>query len=278
MTDREEDYYDNSRSKNHRIGADLYRQDKQRNQQTPEYKRPLQKEWNEGNHFHTGPSSHGAQDRNRITDERRERADNSSSPRSNAHLNDHYGSRSNSVYRNERNHINHGDSRSGNNYQPHNDSYNDPSRYTRSEDKWREHPGGSSRYKEDDYRYGSGSHNWYREGRYTHDEDNRSRDDRGFIERVGSGIKNTWNDIMHSDDPDYRSESYNQQRQSERISSRERYGSEPYRSQNRPDTDYNGYDRSRDKGFERGPRWADETDSGEDNYYNDTDRSQRYRR
>ena len=282
MTNRE----DRSRpqAENQRIGKELYNQDKRHNEQYSERREPSQKKWSEDNYFHTGPSSHGAQDHDHY-DDRYHRGGSSHSSYNqgqNAPLSDHYGSRANSTYRNERNFINHGDSRSSNNYQKGDGSYlsnpgnyNEPPKYR--DEMWREHPGGRSRYKEDDYRYGSGSHNWYREGRYTHDENPNEHDNRGFFERMGSGIKNTWNDIMHSDDPEYRSSSSGRQRQSERISSRERHGSEPYRNR-QFDNGYNGYDRSRDRGYEGGPRWADESDSGDDSYYNDTNRNQRYRR
>ena len=125
---------------------------------------------------------------------------------------------------------------------------------------WREGPGSRSRYKDDDFRYGSGSHNWYREGRYTPDHA-RQHEHRGFMDKV----KDTWNDIWHSDDPNYQPRNRYESR-AEQINPAERHGSEPYR------------DRSFDKGYEGGPRWADETDSGRDNYYKDIDRNQRYRR
>lgn len=267
-------------AENQRIGKELYNKDKNREQQRYGYRGESEQKWDEGNYFHTGPSPRGAQDRDQYEGNRRGGSSNSSyNQGQNAHLNDHYGSRSNSTYRNERSYINHGDNRQsdyqgqyGNAGGSASGGYNEPSEYR--ENKWRESPQGASRYKEDDYRYGSGSHNWYREGRYTPDEDRNDRDDRGFFERVGGGIKNTWNDIMHSDDPDYQSNTPDRERQSERISSHKRYGSEQYRE--RPYD--NGYDRSRDRGYEGGPRWADEVDSGDDDYYNDTNRNQRYRR
>jgi hypothetical protein len=70
---------------------------------------------------------------------------------------------------------------------------------------------------------------------------------------------------MHADDPDYQDKHYRYQAP-EKGSDRVRMGSEPYR------------DRRYDRGYEGGPRWADETDSGRDDYYDETDRSQRYRR
>jgi hypothetical protein len=226
------------------------------------YRDPKDQKWDEGNYFHTGPAKRGAQDRYKQQPENR-----SYYPReSHARLNEHYGSRPNSAYRNERSFLDHGDSFSTRNYNPQQGgggsqpgNFNEPptSRY----ELYNDVPGGRSRYKESDYRYGSGSHNWYREGRYTPDHEEASaRDNRGFFDRV----RDTWNDIMHSDDPDYQPRR-DYPTNEERISSRKRYGSEPYR------------DRNFDRGYEGGPRWADEVDSGEDNYYNDTDRSQHKR-
>ncbi|AKD02581.1 hypothetical protein POKO110462_08695 [Pontibacter korlensis] len=270
---------------NQDIGRDLYNQDQQQNQNSSQrysYRgRPNDRNWGEGNFFHTGPNPRGAQDRNRYDqDYRKGGASNSSyNQGQNAHLNDHYGSRAGSAYRDERQFLNHGD-RNNDTYQhsmqhdmrrPHapgdslQNKHGDVNNY--QNDQWREGPGSSSRYKEDDYRYGSGSHNWYREGRYTPDNNDDApnrhhhRDDRGFMDRV----KDTWNDIWHSDDPDYHPRGPHRS-QADRISSRKHYGSEPYR------------DRSFDRGYEGGPRWADETDSGKDNYYDDTDRNERYRR
>lgn len=278
MTNREENK-GRLQGENQRIGKDLYNQDNRYNQPRSGRREPSQKEWGEGNYFHTGPSSRGAQDRDRTNRDYSRGSSSSYNQGQNAHLNDHYGSRSNSTYRNERDFLNHGDSRSSGNYQQQNSrsgsapgNYNEPPKY--GEETWREHPGSRSRYKDDDYRYGSGSHNWYTENRYTHDESRDPQDNRGFFERMGSGIKNTWNDIMHSDDPDYVSNTPDRPRQSERISSRERHGSEQFRDRHYD----NGYNRSHDKGYEGGPRWADETDSGDDDYYNDRDRNQRYRR
>lgn len=282
MTDREENN-SRPRSENQRIGKELYNQDRNRNQYRAGDRDSSQREWDSGNYFHTGPSERGAQDRDNNRNYNRGGSSNSSyNQGQNAHLNDHYGSRENSAYRNERNYINHGDNNSSDNNRYRGNvggsaSGNRNGMPTYGGDKYREHPGGESRYKEDDYRYGSGSHNWYKEGRYNPDNDRNdrnNREDSGFFGR----IKNTWNDIMHSDDPDYRSNSSNNERQSDRISSRERHGSEQYRDRDRGSRYDNGYDRSRDRGFEGGPRWSDEVDSGEDNYYNDTDRNQRYRR
>lgn len=268
---------------NQEIGKKLYEQDKNQGQQKYGYRGSgiRDQEWGEDTYFHTGPSKRGAQDREQLSRNYQAGGNRNTSYNQGQHVNlsDHYGSRANSSYRNERNYLNHGDSYNAGNYQQQGNiggsapgNYNEPKKFR--DEMWREHPGGPSRFKEDDYRYGSGSHNWYRESRYSPDEDRNAQDQRGFFERMGSGIRDTWNDIMHADDPGYQRNHPDTQRQSERISSRERHGSEQYR-----DRGYdNSYDRSRDRGFEGGPRWADETDSGEDNYYNDTDRNQRYRR
>ncbi|MCC9137161.1 hypothetical protein ACFSKU_20895 [Pontibacter silvestris] len=272
-----------SEGENHKIGRDLYKKDKQfdqdNKQQRGGYRGDETRDWGENTFFHTGPNRQGAQDydhndygyrRNNNEDYPRGGASHSSyNQGQNAHLNDHYGSRSDSNYRNERSFINHGDGYSNNRNQGHNfngnaggsqpGNFNEPPRDRES--SWRDTPGGRSRYKETDYRYGSGSHNWYRENRYSPDDDRdrNNHDDRGFFDRVKDG----WNDIMHSDDPGYTDHSRNQP--SNRLD-RERNSSEPYR------------DRNFNRGYEGGPRWADETDSGHDNYYDGIDRSQRMRR
>ncbi|QCR23740.1 hypothetical protein [Pontibacter sp. SGAir0037] len=266
-------------AKNQQIGKELYNQDRRNNEDNGQgqsrygYRgNPSQRDWDEGNFFHTGPSNRGAQDQRHPRDYDREHYRGGSSNSSyqqgqNAHLNDHYGSRSDSPYRNERSYLNHGDrGHNQNQYMHGNAGGSQPGNYNElpsSPDKLhREGPGTRSRYKESDYRYGSGSHNWYRENRYSPDEERESRDDRGFFDKVRDG----WNDIMHSDDPDYQPRNRGNERQAEELSSRKRYGGEQYR------------DRNYNNGYEGGPRWADETDSGDDDYYNNSDRNQRYRR
>ncbi|GAB3530944.1 hypothetical protein GCM10027443_12410 [Pontibacter brevis] len=274
---------------NQRIGRELYNRDQQHNQDNDNYNQRYSNRgentstWGEGNHFHTGPNPRGAQDRDRDFDRNRNSNDyrrggssNSSyNQGQNAHLSDHYGSRSDSPYRNERSFINHGDryqhDERHNMRRPHTPGGslqgNHDSVRGQQNDPWREGPGGESRYKESDYRYGSGSHNWYTENRYTpnNDDDRRNNprhDDRGFMDR----IKDTWNDIWHSDDEDYQPRNRQYQSNSERLDTRTHYGSAQYR------------DRNFDNGFEGGPRWADESDSGQDDYYNDRDNTNRYRR
>lgn len=277
-----------SEGDNHEIGRELYNKDKQHNQNNSQrYSNRGEdtRQWGEGNYFHTGPNPRGAQDRdndrNRNNDDYRRGGSSNSSYNQgqNAHLNDHYGSRSGSAYRNERSIIDHGDR--GNNQYQHDERHNmrrphspggslqgnhdDVNR--QQNDPWREGPGSGSRYKDDDYRYGSGSHNWYTEDRYTPNDDNNRRnnprhDDRGFMDRV----KDTWNDIWHSDDEDYQQRGSRYQSNADQLDSRRRYGSEQYRNRNF------------DSGYEGGPRWADESDSGEDDRYNDRDNTNRRRR
>lgn len=249
---------------NHEIGRRLYEKDQEHNQSTPTryaYRGNQDRKWSEGNFFHTGPSPRGAQDRQRQDDYRRGGSSHTSyNQGQNAHLNDHYGSRSDSSYRNERSYIDYGNHRGSQYRQDESHSmrrprteggslqgnYDDVNRTPY--EPWNEGPGSASRYKESDYRYGSGSHNWYREGRYTPDSDATApypRDPRSFMDRV----KDTWSDIWHSDDKDYRPRHHHQS-QSDRLDTHKRYGSEPYR------------DRNFDRGYEGGPRWADESDSG----------------
>lgn len=276
----------NNEGENHEIGRELYNKDQQHNQGSNQnqrygYRGSNERKWDEGNFFHTGPSPRGAQDRERRndTDYRRGGSSNSSYNQGrNAHLGDHYGSRSDSSYRNERSYIDHGDQGSGR-YQ-HDERHNMRRPHTpggslqgnqddvssHKTNPWRDTPGGESRYKESDYRYGSGSHNWYRENRYTPDNDNdrrnnRQHDDRGIMDRV----KDTWNDIWHSDDREYQPRNRHQSN-SDRLDTRTRYSSDAYR------------DRDFDRGYEGGPRWADESDKGHDDYGNDRDRTGRYRR
>lgn len=269
--------YSGHEEENWRMGRKLYEQDKQQQQQRYGYRGSSHdnREWDEGNYFHTGPSKRGAQDnpekiygksyhhdRNKTYAQER-----------NAHLGEHYGVKPDSPYRNERSYLDHGEGYQHSDMhsmrRPHSPggslegNTSDVKGYPN--DMWRDSPGGRSRYKQTDFRYGSGSHNWYREGRYTPDSDDTApypRDKRGFFDRV----KDTWNDIWHSDDPDYRPQHPQYQSPEERIDTHKRYGSEPYR------------DRRFDRGYEGGPRWADETDSGSDNYYKNIDETERYRR
>ncbi|MBX0333930.1 hypothetical protein K3G39_11855 [Pontibacter sp. HSC-14F20] len=260
-------------AENQRIGRELYNKDREQQPQRYAYRgqNQSQKKWDEHNYFHTGPSPRGAQDRDRQAETGRHYTGNRPAPYQSdqgAYQSGHYGSRSESPYRNESHYLNHGyrgqesssqqpyRSQMGGGSQPGN--YNEPP--TSQDSLWREGPGTRSRYKEDDYRYGSGSHNWYNEGRYSPDVEPENRDKRGFFKRM----RDTWDDIMQSDNPDYEPHNrYDPERRAEQLSTRQRYGGESYR------------DRNFDRGYEGGPRWADETDSGHDDYYKDANRNQR---
>lgn len=276
--EKREENYGKPGDENQRIGRELYNKDKEREQQHPTqryaYRGENDRKWDEGNYFHTGPSPRGAQDRDRQAESGRHYTGNRPAPYQSdrgSYQSGHYGSRSESPYRNESQYLNHGyrgqESGRQQTYRPSMGAGSQPGNYneppTSQDSLWREGPGSRSRYKETDYRYGSGSHNWYSEGRYSPNVEPENQDKRGFFKRV----RDTWDDIMHSDDPEYRPHNrYDPERRAEQLSSRHRYGSEPYQ------------DRNFDRGYEGGPRWADETDSGRDNYYKDSDRNQRYRR
>jgi hypothetical protein len=265
----ESEHHDKPGSHNQRIGRELYNQERdQHPNQRYGYRGQQDRKWDEGNYFHTGPSPRGAQDRNRQDEYRPQQRSFPQQPGS--YREQHYGSRPDSTYRNENRYLNHGGQageREYTSYRPSMGGGSQPGNYneppTSQDSLWREGPGSRSRYKETDYRYGSGSHNWYTEGRYSPDVEPDSGDKRGFFKRV----RDTWDDIMHSDDPEYRPHNqYDPERRAEQLSSRHRYSGEAYR------------DRDFDSGYEGGPRWADETDSGNDSYYKDSDRNQRNRR
>jgi hypothetical protein len=255
----QEEHHDKPGDNNQRIGRELYNKDREQHH-TPRYgyRGHSEKNWDEGNYFHTGPSPRGAQDRDRQHESGHYMGSRPAPYQSDrgTYQTGHYGSRSESPYRNENQYLNHGNRA----YDPSRSSYrqgqggSQPGNYneppTSQDSLWREGPGSRSRYKETDYRYGSGSHNWYREGRYSADQEPESRDKRGFFERV----RDTWDDIMHADDPEHQPH-HDYTREADRVNSRKRHGSEPYS------------DRNFDRGYEGGPRWADESES-----------DQRYRR
>ena len=226
---------------NQQLGRELYERDKQQQQQPYHQDRYArrgddQSTWGEGNYFHTGPSPRGAQDR----PEHHRAGSHPAYPTSQgARL----GNRYDSPYRNENAYLNYGSRPfSGQGY------YHEP---PAQDNPWQEGPDTRTRYKETDYRYGSGTHNWYQEGRYSPDEPRHVQptSDRGFFQR----LRHTWDDIMHSDDPEWQERDQRNRAQYVRqhpMSERDRHGSEPYR------------DRNFNRGYEGGPRWADETDSG----------------
>ncbi|GAA4306199.1 hypothetical protein [Nibribacter koreensis] len=123
---------------------------------------------------------------------------------------------------------------------PENNPYND----------W---PGGRSRYKDDDYRYGSGNHDWYREHRYTDNDGRRVDRDKGdILDDMGEGLREAWHDIRHG-----AQNLWNR-------TTRTMYTGDLHPDRDR-DRDHNYEYRSyRDRGRENGPRWSDESDHGRD--------------
>ncbi|MFC6997155.1 hypothetical protein [Rufibacter roseus] len=138
-----------------------------------------------------------------------------------------------------------------------------------SQNPYNEYPGSRSRYKDDDYRYGSGNHTWYEERRYTDDTGRRADRDKGdILDDMGAGIRDAWHDLKHgAQNMWHRDSSDNNDRdRSNRHDSN-------YRGGNRNDYEYRS---RRDRGYESGPRWSDETDSGDDSFFYSDGRNPRY--
>lgn len=213
-------------------------------------------DWGEENFFHTGPNPRGSrkfkeEQRHQPTRQREEYFSNhyrnqDRQLRSMDDQHGHYGARPNSVYRREDS-LNYGDQRQdrrqgqkqaspGSGYEPN----RHPVGYDHNPHT--EGPFSGSRYKEDDYRYGSGNHNFYKEGRYQRGGGigGGFEDNKGFFERVGDGIRDAWDSISNEDRDNV-------------VNSKNRY----YRD----DADQR---RNFDRGYESGPGWADESDSGRD--------------
>jgi hypothetical protein len=116
-----------------------------------------------------------------------------------------------------------------------------------------EYPGSRSRYKDDDYRYGSGNHTWYDEQRYTANDGRRADRDKGdVLGEMGAGAREAWNDVKHGVQNLFNRNSGHQNSDQNRYNQDNRNHDYEYRSR-------------QDRGTERGPRWSDETDSGDDN-------------
>lgn len=163
----------------------------------------------------------------------------------------HYGSRPDSSYRNQNN-INYGDNRNRNfpdngpwsNANPqrsYRNDLNNPPReyrdYTRPE-QHHDHRDYTERnaYKDTDYRYRSGNRgNWEAPGSEYVNNQNQYRntprnEDEGFFDRMGNSIRETWNNITNSHDVED--------------------------NQYRPNQN-----RNFNRGYEPGPRWADDSET-----------------
>jgi hypothetical protein len=224
-------------------------------------RRLADRDWDEGTYFHTGPSAHGSRqyqaERNHEPYNQKEEyfsnhyRNQDRQLRSMEDQHGHYGARRESVYRRPDN-LNYGDrgqSRQQQNYVPFGSGY-EPNRQPVGFDHnpHTEGPFSGSRYKEDDYRYGSGNHNFYKEGRYQRGGGigHGFQDNKGFFERVGDGIRDTWDSITNRDEDNV-------------AHAKSRY----YRNDKDQQRDF-------DQSYESGPRWADESETHR------TDRSNPY--
>ncbi|MBA9078366.1 hypothetical protein [Rufibacter quisquiliarum] len=130
---------------------------------------------------------------------------------------------------------------------------------------YNEYPGSRSRFKDDDYRYGSGNHTWYEERRYTaNDGRSRDRDKGAILGEMGEGVREAWQDMKQGAQNLWNRSTGNRHDNDQ---------SADRRSGNRHDYEYR--DR-RDRGNESGPRWSDETDSGDDSFFYSGNRNPRY--
>lgn len=140
-----------------------------------------------------------------------------------------------------------------------------------SANPYNEYPGSRSRYKDDDYRYGSGNHTWYEERRYTDDSGRRADRDKGdILDDMGAGIREAWHDVKHGAQNMF-NKSGNHDR--DRGNTRHTDHNSNYQGGNRHDYEYRS---RRDRGYESGPRWSDETDSGDDSFFYSDGRNPRY--
>ncbi|CAN5913148.1 hypothetical protein BH24BAC1_BH24BAC1_03140 [soil metagenome] len=226
------------------------------NRSNREDRREDRKDWDEGNFFHTGPSPKGSrkfeeEQKNRPSYQQEEYFSNHhrNQDRQQRSLGDqhgHYGARPDSVYRRQDS-LNYGDNQQGQNrgrnYVAAGSGY-EPNRHPVGLDHnpHTEGPFTGSRYKEDDYRYGSGNHNFYKEGRYQRGGGigGGFEDNKGFFERVGDGIRDAWDSVTNDD--------------RDNVSDADRRHHRDDRNQRR----------NSGKGYESGSRRADESDTGRD--------------
>ncbi|WP_205500142.1 hypothetical protein [Rufibacter psychrotolerans] len=134
---------------------------------------------------------------------------------------------------------------------------------------YNEYPGSRSRYKDDDYRYGSGNHDWYQEHRYTANDGRRVDHDKGdVLGDMGEGLREAWYDIKHGVQNMFNrsgnhGNQYDNDRDNRRNDQDHRRNNHEYRSRD-------------DRGYERGPRWSDESDTGDDSFFYNRDNTPRY--
>ncbi|MGV3540507.1 MAG: hypothetical protein ACO1OQ_11895 [Rufibacter sp.] len=130
---------------------------------------------------------------------------------------------------------------------------------------YNDYPGGRSRYKDDDYRYGSGNHTWYEERRYTDNNGHRRDTDKGdVLGDIGAGAREAWNDLTGGARNLWNRATGNRH---------DHEHGHDHRGGNQRNQEYRS---SRDRGYERGPRWSDETDSGDDSFFYSGNRNPRY--
>ncbi|AKQ46664.1 hypothetical protein TH63_15200 [Rufibacter radiotolerans] len=134
---------------------------------------------------------------------------------------------------------------------------------------YNDYPGSRSRYKDDDYRYGSGHHTWYQEQRYTADNGRvMDRDKGSIIDDMGEGLREAWHDVSHgvsnlwhrNVEPEHRRPEQHRGEHQRPTGDRHKY---EYRA-------------PQDRGLERGPRWSDETDNADDSFFYGSGNPPRY--
>ena len=235
---------------NHRVGKDIYRERGDRNP-TDQY-RSGQSYHNRNEGFGPEQTHYGARsdsayrDPNRINyGDNRQNQDRYQNQDRNQNYN-----RNQDWNRNQNQNRNTNDYRNQNTYGDRNHNYyNDPPQGDHAGTRfWGEREG----YKQDDYRYTSGNRgNWEAPGigRDNRDDDddryrNNNRDrnynqdrDQGFFDRMGNSISNAWNRMTGDDDD----------------------------NNNNRDRDRYSQNRNFNRGYESGPRWADEDDRRRNN-------------
>ncbi|KAA5545732.1 hypothetical protein [Adhaeribacter rhizoryzae] len=237
---------------NQRVGRNIYRDRGDRNPQDQYRSSQNYQNRNEGNergqtHYGARPDS-AYRDANRINygDNRPDRDRNQNQDQSQNRFQDQRYNQDQNRYQNQNR--NFGDKQNYDSQNTYGDRrgnyYNDPPQGDHGGTRfWGEREG----YKQDDYRYTSGNRgNWEAPGigRKDYDDDDRNRyqnnyrndrnynqdRDRGFFDRMGDSISNAWNSMTSNDDDN------------------------DYRNREQQNRNFN-------RGYESGPRWADEDDN-----------------